>query len=248
VGRVWQSAVAPLADAGVISLAGASGSGLILRDIVATGENIVLADSAADPDLPAAGMSLSFMCSDPALNPRWLPPWQSAGWLIEVFCKSHPLTSQFAFTIGPLDDDERNIPPAVLPSATGGPEPTIGPGKHHLFEDRLWLEDANTVVFPPVPVNKEGTYWLWIQMRHSERSASETELTPHYQLYWDGNPVAFTWQHLDTYHTGNGYFGWAKFNLGSLRRGNHTLQLQTTHSWCALRRLLLLTGDEAYAP
>ncbi len=104
------------------------------------------------------------------------------------------------------------------------------------------------MVFPPVSVDKAGAYWLWIQLRHSERSASETELTPHYLFSWDGNPVPFTWQKLDAFHTGNGYFGWAKFNLGSLQPGQHILKLQTTHSWCAVRRLLLITSDETYVP
>ncbi len=114
LGRVWQSAVAPLADAGVICLAGSSGNGLVLRDIVSTGENIVLADSAADPALPASGMSLLFMGSDPALNPLWLPPWQSAGWLIVVPTKSQTLTSEFTFTLGPLENDERKYPASSL--------------------------------------------------------------------------------------------------------------------------------------
>ncbi len=253
-GRVWQSAVAPMADGGAICLTGSSGKGLVLRGIdCAAQNNIVLADSAAadraaDSDLPADGMSLTFLRSDPALHPNWMPPWRSAGWLMEVPDKSQSPASQITFTIGPINDLRRDVPPVALTPMTDYLAPSMGAGKHHIFQDRLWLEEPNTVSLSPVLIAKQGTYWLWVQLRHSERAATQTELTPHYQISWDGELIPFTWEKLDVYHTGNGYFGWAKLNLGSVQPSSHSLTLQTTHSWCAVRRLLLLTTDESFVP
>ncbi len=248
LGRVWQSAVAPLADNGEVCLAGPSGSGLWLQDITSSVENIVLADSAADSNLPQDGMKLTFFNSDPALNPHWLPPWQSTGWLIEVPYIRHELSAPLTFTIGAMDDVQRQVAPVKLWSASHSAEPIIGPGKHHFFANRLWLEEPNSVTFPPVTFSSEGPYWLWVQLRQSERSGTDTELTDHYQLLRDGKTVPFTWQKLNVFHTGNGYFGWAKFSLGKLRPGPHRFKLQTTHSWCAAGRPMFLTTDAMYIP
>ncbi len=156
LGRVWQSAVAPLVDGGAICLAGAAGSGLVLRSAAHAGVNIVLADSAANPHLAADGMTLSFLSSDSALNPNWLRPWQSAGWLMKVPGDNQPQAARCDLVIGPFQDLAQDIPPLPLLPVPGWPEPSLGPGKHHFFEDRLWLEDPNTVVLPPVVIDQEG--------------------------------------------------------------------------------------------
>jgi len=250
-GRQWHSAVAPLPPQdGRIGFASSSGDGILLLNIESNAMNIVLTDRSELPDPRPYGLTLRFLASDESLNPGWVPGYQRSFWT-EIPIKSHREENEplkVTFTLAPLKGIESAMAPieSFAPNTTG--KEIIGTGRYNLSHDRLWLMEPNTVEWRDLPLKNPGEYTLWMQLRHSERSPEETELSKHYHIALDGKPVIFEWARLNTWHTGNGYFGWAKAPAGFLKAGKHSLRIETSHTWLALLPHFYISRDPSFAP
>ena len=152
------------------------------------------------------------------------------------------------FTLAPLKQIESAIVPIKSFAPTTSGKEIIGTGRCNISHDRLWLIEPNTVEWIDLPLKNPGEYSLWMQLRHSERSPKETELSKHYHIALDGKPVIFGWEQLNAWHTGNGYFGWAKAPVGFLKAGKHSLRIETSHTWLALLPHFYISRDPSFAP
>ncbi|MCC7492250.1 MAG: hypothetical protein IT204_07900 [Fimbriimonadaceae bacterium] len=229
VGRVWQSVVAPLAPGGQIAFAGADGRGVVVREVRTNAANVVLQQE------PDGALELRWLLTDPALRRDWTPGYRGNPWVkVQQAPPPEPGSLTVELVLAPLDRFAEFCAQAPPPQAFQRPTAQVGPGPHHLSLGRLWLIEPNTVDWQQIDVPADGKYDLLLELRHSERAGSETELTEHYRLRFDDRPLSFTWQQLHTWSTGNGYFGRVRIPLGELSAGRHRLHLQTTHTWCAL--------------
>jgi hypothetical protein len=251
-GRQWQSAVAPLhPDDPRIGFAGRYGIGVVLRDIRTNAMNVVLTDDSEQPNPEPYGLTLRFVARDGALHPRWTPGYRRTVWTeVPASAFAHqdqPL--EVSFVLADLGQHFvqaiESAPPPTLPSPGAR---QLGPGKHNLSWDRLWLIEPNTVTWTDLPLSADGDYTLWLQLRHSEAGPDGRDLCGHYQAELDGRALALEWPKLNVWSTGNGYFGWAKADLGALQAGPHKLSLTTTHTWCALHRRMYVSRDPTFVP
>jgi len=249
-GRQWQSAVAPLRERGQIGFAGPDGNGIVLRDIATNAMNVVLTDRSEQPDPEPYGLTLRFIARDEALSPRWTPGYRRAVWTEIPTEPSSRLGQRLhvALTVASLRNFERAVSRARPSDPPGGARQTIGPGERVFHHNRLWLVEPNTVNWTDLPLEHAGDCTLWLQLRHSERGPKQTELTEHYHIELDGRPVAFEWARLNAWRDGNGYFGWARADVGHLRAGRHSLSVRTSHRWCALSPRSYISRDASFRP
>ena len=250
-GRQWQASVAPLhPQDGRIAFAGSGRGGIALSGIKTNAMNIVLTDRSEEPEPEPYGLTLRFLANDEHLNPDWVPGYRHSFWTEipgdPLRPPNEPLT--VAFTLSPLSSFVETIAYHRIPDAASSAQEIIGPGKYTRFLDRLWLTEPNTVTWEKLPLKHEGDYTLWIQLRHSERGPRQTELHQHYKMHLDGKPLSFTWAKLDVWHTGNGYFGWARANVGQLEAGVHSLTIETTQTWLALLPQAYVSREPSFVP
>ncbi|NPV45322.1 MAG: hypothetical protein HPY69_00055 [Armatimonadetes bacterium] len=249
-GRQWQSAVAPLLADGFLAFAGADGQAVRIAGIETNAHNVVLTDRSEEPDPEPYGLTLRFLARDEALNPWWSPAYQRSGW-VEIpnphaLAPMEPL--RVSFHLAPGGDFVTILRQAPGPAPASEGRREVGLASYHEGSGRLWFPEPNTVRWTGLPLSQSGDYTLWLELRHSERGPQETELTPHYQITLDGQPVAFEWQRLNAWSTGNGYFGWAKAKVGRLESGLHSVEVRTTHTWCALQSRLYISRDPGFVP
>lgn len=249
-GRQWQSAVAPLLPDGFLAFTGTDGQALRVTSLQTNAQNIILTDRSEEADPEPYGLTLRFVARDEALNPWWSPAYQRSGW-VEIPnphapTPTEPLRVRLCLQPGGEFAAILRQAPGPSPVTQGGRE--IGPADYHESGGRLWFPEPNTVRWTDLPLRQSGEYTLWLELRHSERGPEETELTQHYQISLDGQPITFEWQRLNSWSTGNGYFGWAKAEVGRLETGLHSVQVRTTHTWCALQSRLYISRDPGFVP
>jgi len=212
--------------------------------------NVVLTDHSEQPDPTPHRLSLEFLARDDSLNPRWQPGYRRFDWTeIPAPAFSHldePLRVSFVLTS--LSDYARTLRTAAHHLTRTFAQVTVGPGRYNWDGNGLWLIEPNTVSWTDMPLSRSGSYDLWLQLRHSERGPAETELCSCYRVEVDGIARQLDWPELSVWHTGNGYFGWAKAPLGRLDAGPHTLAVTTTHTWCALRDRIYVSRDPGFTP
>jgi hypothetical protein len=250
-GRQWQSAVAPLLSGdGCLAFAGATGPALRIAGVQTNAHNVILTDRSEGPDPEPYGLTLQFVARDEALNPWWSPAYRRAGWV--EMPNPHALAPQeplrVRFRLQPGGDFADLLANAPGPQPEGAARREIGPARHHQSGGRLWFPEPNTVDWTGLPLTQGGDHTLWMELRHSERGPAETELTEHYVITLDDQPVNFVWARLNAWSTGNGYFGWAKAAVGRLEAGPHRLQVRTTHTWCALHPRVFISRDPGFVP
>jgi len=249
-GRQWQSAVSDLVDDGSVILAGWEGRGIRVRCIDSNAENIVLTDRSEETDPEPYGLTLRFLAHDDALSRDWVPAYAFAGWTEFPSVRSAAAMGppRLRIELSELADFAQALADAPPPSRPAAAQRRIGPGRSNESFGRLWLIEPNTVEWEGLRLSRAGDCTLWLELRHSEIGPDRTELTPHYHIELGGKPVTFEWARLDAWHTGNGYFGWARADVGPLQLGEHTMRIETTHTWCGIGPRTYISHDPAFRP
>ncbi|MBI3920969.1 MAG: hypothetical protein HY318_06065, partial [Armatimonadetes bacterium] len=263
-GRLWQSAVAPLAVPGTdghlpqFAFADSKGHVVVLDGLTSTAHNLVLTDRSEEPSLKPSGLSLIFCGRDEQLNPNWLPGYRRGqGWVEipnpQAADLDKPLRVEFVLRQAASTEEIPVWNEGVILSSSASPRLThtklsFGPGERHLSWERHWLVTPNEVRWTGLTASNTATYDLWIQLRHSEVGPEGRDLCEHYRLWIDSEEVLPAWPRLNVWHTGNGYFGWAKVSGLRLKAGEHSLRLATTHTWCALSPTMYLSRQPEFSP
>ncbi len=233
-GRLWESMLEPLSPENpAMAFQNETGNTLLLEAVATTARSIVLTEG--DGDKPGA-LTLRFHAVDPDLAPRyawhgWSPSQfeddtapaprpQTVSFRIRVARHGEPVSTLLEAPRHPID---RNLPVLTL----DGPE-IRDEG------DTIWFIQPGVATWLALD-GPAGTHRIGLELRHSERSAEDTELTDAYTIEVNGTPVPFTWEKLNTYETGNAHFGRALTGPVVLKARDNTLTLRARHTWCAVR-------------
>ncbi len=248
-GRQWQSAVAPLTPGnGAITFEGTGGTGLRLTNIKSNCVNLVLTDKSEIPGCAPSRLTLAFLPSDPMLNPEWQPGYRN-DWDERPNPWTPPLPQRlvlsFTMTAATRSELRRQLDPVPISSLSA--RMSIGDGQKHQ-DDRIWLIDPNEVNWQNLNLSADGTWDVWLQLRHSERGPEGRDLCDQYQVFIDGQQHEIKWDRLNVWSTGNGYFGWARIPNIALSKGPHSLRIKTTHTWCALLPRPIISRDPKFKP
>ena len=108
-------------------------------------------------------------------------------------------------------------------------------GKIHENNGAIWLVKPNTLTWSHLTPPVTGRYRIRFELRHSESSPEGTDLQDAYELRIDGRVVPLEWIKLNTWHTGNAYFGHAVTPPLDLSKRARTIEISTKKTWCAVR-------------
>jgi len=234
-GRQWESMLEPLHPSRpALAFLDGSGQALLLEGVSTSARNVVLTDRSDEAVTTPEGLALRFYEVDPDLRPRY----SRRGWSFWQYADASPPPSgdqTLAFTLRLADEAacRRALEADRLPVDRNQPLLTLEGPETRNEGDTIWFIQPGGATWSGLAA-EPGAYRIAFEMRHSERSAEDTELTEHYAVELDGRVLNFTWEQLNTYETGNAHFGRAVTEPVLLGEGN-ALSVRTDATWCALR-------------
>jgi hypothetical protein len=235
-GRLWQSLLEPLHPTQpALGFCDAAGAGLVLTQVQTDAMNVVLTDCSDEGTVPPLRLETRFLAVDSELHadvqrfgPR--PLWTGEG-LAAV--PARPLT--VAFTLTPVCG---GLSPAL--AAARLPRQNLASAETRVGErfaemgGRVFVINPGRISWSELPA-AEGTCQIEMELRLSERSATDTDLADAYRVSVDGVEQPLTWGRKNVWSTGNAYFALARTPPIDLRGALHTLTVETLRPWCALR-------------
>jgi hypothetical protein len=233
-GRLWQSILEPLDPAcAEILFDGRRGAGLVFSSINTNARNIVLTDRADEAsDVPYA-LALRFYRVDPDLNPRTTTFGLGQPWSLESYPAVEADEQSVQFTLT-LNDIGRWCEKPRKPLSRAEAEVTCEGEQIRRGADAIWFVKPGTVTWSDlVPV--KGRYRIRFELRHSEASATGTDLDNAYEIRIDNDLVPLEWIKRNTYQTGNAYFGYAMTPAFDLAERGRSISITATKPWCAQR-------------
>ncbi len=249
VDRLWQAASSPLVPGGIIALAGASGGGLKLGDIGASGDNIVFSDSSMSAE-PEYYCAVEWFAADPHLNPHWAPKYLGRLWrVIPPYPRADDERFRVSFTLEAAGQIRfEDLDGYELPEFARA-RMEVAPGSWtRIGQNALLLREPNTVAWSRLPLETAGEYTLFLLLRHSQKARDGTDMTGAYQIVFDGQPMKWSWQRLNAapVRAPGVYMGWARVPLGRLAASEHELRIATSGPGGVIGEELFVSRDPAF--
>jgi len=237
-GRLWESLIEPLhPDDPGMEFVGRDGAGLILNGLSTNAGNIVLTDCTDESPTGSYRLETRFYDVDPDLAPSVRMFGLGTQWEMRQDALP-PITARrlhVSFTIDPakLIKQARWTSPRLPVQRSGMRETDSGPSIAHFF-NATWFPQPGNVTwngFAPAP----GVYRIELEMRHSEASATGSDLDTAYVVTVDGAAQPLEWVKRGTAIYGNGYFGMAQTPPIDLSGKSHSISITTSRPWAAVR-------------
>ena len=234
-GRLWQSTIEPLhPERPAIAFTDREGRGVALRDLHTDAMNVVLTD-ATDENPEPARLELRFLGVDPDLAPSVQhfgrgQPWRLAG---AAPVASRQLHVQFLLRLPETENEAAILTQAVrLPLLPASASLAVEAAKVNDMGGRKFLPEPGSFTWSnlaPAP----GRFEIELELRLSERSATDTDLADAYEITLDGEKLPVRWGRKNVWSTGNAFFAKARVGPVDLRGKTHGLHVRTLHTWCA---------------
>ncbi len=236
-GRLWQSLLEPLhPDRPAVAFTDVGGAALLMSGIETSARNVVLTDRTDEQHDGPYGLALRFHAADPDLSPRAaVVGWQP--WTMKVYPKPAIGEQSLRFTIRLTDAEGARAALDAPRLPVRRSRASVRREGDRFNEDRhgLWFIEPGTVTWTGLVPPVKGRYRIRLELRHSETSASGTDLEGAYVVRVDGEAVPLTWVRRDTYHVGNAYFGHAITPPLDLTTRGRSISVSTRKTWCAMR-------------
>jgi hypothetical protein len=246
VGRLWESVLEPLhPESGALAWSDCRGRSLLICGIDTSAAHLVLTDRTDEqPDAPY-GLALRFYSKDPDLDPTVASLGLRHPLVLDAPGTPTEQSVRLSFHIQGLGDQEvvNRLTATRLPVDRGEPVfRTEGPDVRRQH-DSIWFVQPGAAIWEQLPA-VAGRYRLRVELRHSEVSESGTDQADAYRLEIDGRNLGLDWVSLNTYQTGNAYFGHVLSEPVDLSAGVRSLKLAATKNWAAVRGKFHLVPTE----
>ncbi|HOJ34047.1 MAG TPA: alpha-amylase family glycosyl hydrolase [Candidatus Hydrogenedentes bacterium] len=244
-GRLWQSVVEPLDKAQpTLGFADRVGNGITITLLESSAENIVLTDCGDEPDgnNSPPHLELRFYGLDRDLQPHVAALGPMTPWRLASSPEAGRTTVRLEIAFS-KQDIEKLIP---VKKRYKSPE---RPG----FDCTAPFSVHNNILFAHEPAKltwsrlktPQGTYYIRLTLRTSERSPDARELCDAYRVLIDGTDVPLTWTSFEpNARLGNAYFGMAQTPPLTFTGKELHLTIQTLKPWCAIEPTFSLEKPE----
>ncbi|MDR3708460.1 MAG: alpha-amylase family glycosyl hydrolase [Capsulimonadaceae bacterium] len=246
-GRLWQSLLEPLhPDEPDLAFVDGAGTGFELSSVHCDAQNTVLTDATDEQSSAPYHLDLRFYAADPDLSQMVQVFGLGKQWQMDAppaAVAANSLHASFEITPTSGNPAARWASPR-LPVERGGMRETISGNDYHQGFNGVFFPKGGKVTwagFAAAP----GVYRIEFELRHSEASATGTDLDAAYAVTVDGATQPLTWTKRGTATYGNAYFGLATTRPIDLKGKAHTVEITCTKPWTAVREhYRLIEGTE----